>query len=284
MASAAADAPRRKRGPHAFGIDPGSVFCGVAERMNGRVISLERVQFRAPHTGGNDLGHARLIGQVTKWIRENAGRFSDAVIFIEDQPPDAYGREGQAVQYTFQAFFGDQCVPVNAAACKARYGEHFPRHPRYAEFAAHRRAENQKAYDRKNAIEWGRKYIPENVTAEYEKKNPQKKDDAYEAALYALYGEECMIDAEGSLRSEPTPIPRRKRGEVHPRGRPKAKSATPKPKAKSAAKPKAKTAGRKRTASKAVVSSSDDDDDVVDLTNGSAENSRRKGAAKRRRT
>lgn len=284
MAAASRDA----RGPHVFGLDPGSVNGGLAERRNGRVVSLERLQFRAPGTGGDDLGHARLIGQVTDWIRKNAGRFSDSVIFMEDQPPDAYGREGQAVQYTFQAFFGDQCVPVNAAACKARYGEHFPRHPRYMEFPPHRRAENQKAFDRKNAIIFGRKYVPETVKTEYEKKNPTKKDDAYEAALYALYGEECMIDTDGSLRDAPTPIPRRKRNEVHPRGRPAAAKPKAKPKAKAAAKPKAKTAAkpkakpkaktaakpkaRKRTASGKNV---DKEEEVIDLT---------ELATKRRRT
>lgn len=246
MASAAAP-PRHRR---IFGIDPGSVNMGLCERdlERNRVTSLERVQFRAPGAGSNDLGNARLIGQVTAWIRENAARFADSVIFIENQPPDAHGREGQAVQHTFQAFFGAQCVPVNAGAAKARYGEHFPRHPRYAEFPAHRRAENQKAYDRKNAIIFGRKYVPAAVKDEYERKNPAKKDDAYEAALYALYGADCMIDADGTLRAAPTPIPRRKRGDVHPRGRPAAKSA-----GEAAAKPRAKAAAGKRAA-------------VVDLT------------------
>ena len=269
MASASASAAVKRH--RVFGIDPGSVNMGLCERDLSRncVTSLERVQFRAPGTGSNDLGSARLIGQVTAWIRANAARFSDSVIFIENQPPDAHGREGQAVQHTFQAFFGDQCVPVNAGAAKARYGEHFPRHPRYEEFPANRRAENQKAFDRKNAIIFGRKYVPEAVKDEYERKNPKKKDDAYEAALYALYGADCMIDADGTLRDAPTPIPRRKRGDVHPRGRPAAKSASkPKAKAKAAPKPKAKRAASKKRAapSKDVVSSDDDDDDVIDLT------------------
>lgn len=272
---ASAQAPKHSQ---VFGLDPGSVNMGLCEfdRTHNRVTSLERVQFRAPGTGANDLGNARLIGQVTDWIRKNALRFSNSVIFIENQPPSAHGREGQAVQHTFQAFFGDQCVPINPASYKARYAEHFPRHPGYDGFPAHRRIENQKAYDRKNAILSGHKFISASVRDEYEKKNPQKKDDAYEAYWIARYGMDFMFNMDNSLRDTPTPAPRRKRGEAHPRGR--SAKAKPKAKAKAAAKRRASTkrpTAKKRAAPKDEDTVSDSDSDsLIDLTDRTAKRRR----------
>ena len=273
--------PRRIR---AFGIDPGSVNMGLAEYdvTRRRWLSLERVQFRAPGTRGGDIGQARLIKAVADWVSDNLERFHDSLIFIENQPPKAYGEEGQAVQHAFQTLFQDRCIPINAAAMKAHFAEQFPRHPKYATFNPERAVANQKEHDRKSAIIAGRKMIPKAVCDEYELKNPSKKDDAFEAAFYALFGAERMIADDGSLRDKPLPPRRRKRGEVHPRGRPSgASAAAPKrvtapkrpsvPKRattpKSATVPKRASAAAKRASAakrKQPMSSSDDSTDTTE--------------------
>ena len=268
MASAAqAVRPRRIR---AFGIDPGSVNMGLAEYdvTRRRFLSLERVQFREPGTRGGDIGQSRLIKSVADWVSDNLERFHDALLFIEVQPPKAHGEEGQAVQHAFQTLFQDKCIPVNAAAMKAHFAEHFPRHPKYATFTPQRAVENQKAYDRKNAIISGRKLIPKAVCDEYERKNPGKKDDAFEAAFYALFGAERMMADDGSLRDKPLPPRRRKRGEVHPRGRPKSASAAAPsvPKRPSAAAKRASAAKRKQPVSSSDEFLTDPEDAVIDLT------------------
>ncbi len=272
--AAGAARPRRVR---AFGIDPGSVNMGLAEydATRRRFLSLERVQFRAPGTRGGDAGQARLIKSVATWVEANLERFHDSLIFIEIQPPKAHGEEGQAVQHAFQTLFQDRCIPVSAAAMKAHFAEHFPRHPKYASFTPQRAIENQKAYDRKNAIIAGRKLIPKAVCDDYESKNPGKKDDAFEAAFYALFGAERMLHDDGSLRDKPLPPRRRKRGEVHPRGRPSNKSASAAAAPKKV--PKRATAAKR----KHPASSSDDsyltDAEVIDLTRQQPAKKRRRG-------
>ncbi len=263
--------PRRIR---AFGIDPGSVNMGLAEydATRRRFLSLERVQFRASAPRGSrtaDTGQARLIKSVADWVSDNLDRFHDSLIFIENQPPKAYGEEGQAVQHAFQTLFQDRCIPVNAASMKAHFAEHFPRHPKYATFKTRERAvENQKAYDRKNAILAGRKLIPKAVCDDYESKNPGKKDDAFEAAFYALFGAERMMHGDGSLRETPLPPRRRKRSEVHPRGRPSAASASAAPKKtpKRASAPKRVSVPKRASAPKRKRPASSSSDDSTDAT------------------
>jgi hypothetical protein len=299
MAAASGSAGRDRI--RVFGVDPGSVNMGLAEydATRGRVISLERVQFRASGTGGNDAGQARLIKSVVAWIRENLPRFHNSVIFIENQPPEAYGHEGQAVQHAFQTIFVDRCIPVLPESVKQRFGKYFPKHPRIKEFDPHRKRANQYAYDKRNAIINGRQFVPAAVREEYERKNPTKKDDAYDAYWIARYGADFMLMEDGSVRDKPKPAPRLKRGEVHPRGRakrtakaaPKAKPK-PKPKAKAKAKPKARAAPKRSANSKRkkmeqssgsdtedTISYSEDESgssDVVDLTASAPASKRRR--------
>lgn len=281
--SASASASAHAERMTLYGIDPGPVNTGLCEydATHGRVRSLERVQFRESGAGHDDLGSARLISQVTAWINKNVGRFTDSLIFIENQPPESYGQEGQAIQHTFQALFGDRCIPVNPASYKARYGEYFPRHPMYDTFPLHRRAANQKEYDRKNAILSGKQFVPEAIRREYEQKNPKKHDDAYEAYWIARFGNDFMFGDDGKLLDKPKPPTRRKRSEgPHPRGRPSPKAkakAKANPKAKGVAKPKpksrpmakAKSARTKKVTAKGKAEADpdydEDEDDLLSL-------------------
>ncbi len=218
-ASNADGTTRSQRRVRVFGIDPGSVNLGLCEYdvTHDRAMSLERIQLRRSGDKRPDLGNARIIHKLVKWITANADRFYGATVFIESQPSER-GGEIWAVQHAFQAIMDEQCVPVAPAAVKARYAEHFPKHPRYNEFAVHRRQQNQYNYDKKNAKVNGRKFVPEHVRKDYEEKNA-KDDDAYDAFWIARYGRDFLMEKSGVLRATPVPPRRRKRGETNPRPR-----------------------------------------------------------------
>jgi len=221
MAGAGADdavaSPR-----YAIGIDPGTVNCGIAvyDMVAKKCTKLIRAEFRATGTGGDDIGHQRLLISVTAWMQKKRALFDDAVIFIENQPPEAM-REVFAVQAAFQTLFGPRCKAVNPSAYKKRLSMYFPIHPRISEFAPHRRKDNQKAYDRKNAELNGRKLIASEVVDKYEDKNyGHKVDDAFEAFFIAMYGSMTLMRDDGKIARRPTPAPRRKKADgPHKRGR-----------------------------------------------------------------
>ena len=229
-AAAASSEPVRR---YAIGMDPGSVNmgCAVYDLVDKKCIKLMRVQLRAPNTGGDDIGHHRLLQSLAIWMSSQTDLLENSFVFVENQPPEARD-EIVAVQTGLQmgcTMLGVPCRAVNAAAYKARFAEHFQKHPRFYEFQPHRRKENQKAYDRRSAITNGKMLIDRKVVDAYEKetRNAAKNDDAYEAFFIAWYGAIALLgddDDDGGSPSgildKPVPAPRRKVADgPHKRGR-----------------------------------------------------------------
>lgn len=213
-----------KEGQVIIGIDPGPVNCGectirvTSSEM--RVEKLKRIQFREPGADTSDFG-AGVIDAVTKWVTDHAHWFANGeIIFIENQRPDAGTRgtrtgqandflrvEALAVQHAFMTLFGkDRCIVVAPHAVKARYSQHFPRVPDYN--TPKGRAAQYRA-DKRNAILAGRTLTPTEVRDRYERKNPKKKDDAYDALWLAKYGADFFLDEFGHVREKPVKSKRR---------------------------------------------------------------------------
>lgn len=208
------------------GIDPGPVNCGYCRirvtEAGHRVEALERISFRQSGADTSDYGTSVIDG-VTKWISDNSDRFAHGeIIFIENQRPDAgmntrgarFGQandfvrtEALAVQHAFMTIFGgNRCIVVAPHAVKARYSKYFPRVPDYQ--TAKGRAAQYRA-DKKNAIIHGRSKAPKHVRKRYERANPKKLDDAYDAYWIAKYGVDFFLDAAGGVRSKPLKSKRR---------------------------------------------------------------------------
>ena len=268
-ASEEAPAPTAPARRYCIGVDPGSVNMGVAvyDLDKKKCCRLMRVQLRPPGTGGDDIGHHRLMLSLAKWILSERSLFQESFVFVENQPPDARD-EIVGVQHGLQmacTMLGVPCRAVNAGSYKARFDEHFPRHPRFFEFQPHRRKENQKAYDRRSAVSNGKKLIDDAVVSAYERQtaSASKNDDAYEAFFIAWYGAIALVGEDSaSLLPTPRPAPRRKVADgPHQRGRVKKTKAQ----AKREERAKAKAA-----AAATAAASSTDGPEVVDLTTGTA--------------
>ena len=90
--------------------------------------------------------------------------------------------------------FGADCVPVSAHQVKAHFPEIFPALP-----GVKRNSRKQYAEDKKNAVKNGRKEVPGRVKRRYEEKNPDKKDDAYDAYYIAKFGSERRRRKDGDI-------------------------------------------------------------------------------------
>lgn len=204
-----------------FGVDPGTVNCGIAEYdfIKEEAVHLERLQFRKSRKKDDpkketDIGNAKLIETVSQYIIDNRDRFAGKKVFIEDQQSNATKKEGKggwnnpaiaaaqekiakevlAVQHVFQTMLGLDCVPVSAHQVKAHFPEIFPALP-----GCKRNSKKQYAADKRNAVKRGREEVPDQVRQEYETKNPQKKDDAYDAYFIAKFGAERRRTKEGNI-------------------------------------------------------------------------------------
>ena len=212
-----------------FGVDPGPVNCGFCEydATNGEVIELERLSFRKKNVLGyngkkksadTDIGNVNVIDKVVDFIMKNKDRFKDKLIFVEDQQRD--NKEVLAVQHTFQAIFGSRnCFPVAPAAIKACYSDFFPRKEGTESMTPAKRKEVQYAFDKRNAIKGGRKFVPKKVRDDYEQKNPEKKDDAYDAFWVAKFAAEWLIDEQTGQKSESKRKRKRDKNAVNKRPR-----------------------------------------------------------------
>ena len=249
----------------------------VVELETKKCVRLMRAQIREKNTGGDDIGSQRLLILLNRWILREAKLFSQSVVVIENQPPDAQ-REVVAIQHGIQMRLGGRCKAVQAGAYKAIFGDDFPRHPNYFEFKNDKlRKDAQKRYDRRSAVVNGKGRVDPSIVAAYEEENKGEKfDDAYEALYIALYGIKALVSKDGThLLPTPRAAPRRKVADgPHPRGRvavtkaeakraaratlPKAK---PKATAKKATASTTNAAAAAAAAAAAVVTSADKDDD-----------------------
>ncbi len=194
------------------GIDPGPVNCGITtyDPLTGKIETLRKVGFRKKRvkdangkkkSSDTDLGHAKLLEQVTQYITNNENIFSDKLTFIENQFSEdilsnevqgPHKSEAKAIQIAFQALLGkNKCIPVAPNAVKQHFPEYFPRLQGISHLPASKRKTLQYKEDKHNAEFWGRKFTPNDVKNKYEKEN-QKKDDAYDAFWIARYGYECF--------------------------------------------------------------------------------------------
>ena len=184
-----------------FGIDPGSVNCGLCEynATKNLVIKLERISFRNKISldwNGNkksedtDIGNARIIENVVDYL--NDARFKDKLVFIENQKGD--NLEVLSVQYAFQTIFNKNCIPVAPHAIKACYSNYFPSKPGIENLSQNKRKEAQYRFDKTNAIKSGRIFVPKDVRLKYETENPDKKDDAYDAYWVARFASEYLLE------------------------------------------------------------------------------------------
>lgn len=239
-APAAPDAAAAQGPKYIIGFDPGTVNCGMAvyNRRTRKICLLIRLQFRESRPAGespNDPGHIKLQFGTLSVLAEYTDIFADGVVFIEDQPPlyakviaDAQRQtraEVRAVQLTIQTFCMVQGVRVHAVSAmsyKQFMGHVMPHYDQDAtEDDRSIRSDKQKELDRRNAIKWCRANLPTTVVDTYEKSTRnQKKDDAYEAAILALYVADVWFNDDGTMRDERRPLARRKKTDVHPRGRP----------------------------------------------------------------
>ena len=211
-----------------WGVDPGSVNCGLCKlnATSGEVLDLRRVEFRqSQKMAGNghrraadtDLGNGRLMDSVSHYILVTAVKdFTNTLVPIEVQPPTS-DREIVSVQHTFQALMGsDKCLPVSPHAVKAHFSEYFPAKP-----GAKRNSPEQYRYDKRNAIINGRRFVPRRVREKYERENPDKKDDAYDAYWIARFAAERMINPHTGQRAPSGP---RKRARGAANKRPRSRS------------------------------------------------------------
>ncbi len=226
-----------------IGFDPGTVNCGMAvyHIASKKIIGLYRLQFRESRPRGqapNDPGSVKLQMGVLQRLAQQTEIFERSVVFIENQPPlhTRLGSREQMqtreevrdAQMTIQAFClvqGIPILPVSPMTYKQYMAHILPHYdPEGLETDAKVRAATQKTADRETSISWCRENLPKNVVTLYEQSTRnQKKDDAYEAAILALYAASAWIDDSGQLLDEPKQKPRRKKSEVHPRGRPGAR-------------------------------------------------------------
>ena len=239
-AGAAPDATTAQGPKYIIGFDPGTVNCGMAvyNRRTRKICLLLRLQFRASRPAGeppNDPGHIKLQFGTLSVLAEYTDIFSDSVVFIEDQPP-LYAKfiaeaqrqtraEVRAVQLTIQTFCIVQGVrghAISAMSYKQFMGHVMPHYDQEGtEEDRGVRSDKQKELDRRNAIKWCRANLPTTVVDTYEKSTRnQKKDDAYEAGILALYVADVWFNDDGTMRDERKPLARRKKEDVHPRGRP----------------------------------------------------------------
>lgn len=190
-----------------WGIDPGPVNCGMCkyDATRGVALELKRVEFRQSQRMGEngrrraadtDLGNAQLVNSVSQYILVTAAEdFAGCLVPTEVQPPDA-NREAVAVQHAFQALMGsDKCLPVSPHAVKAHFSEYFPAKP-----GVPRNSAEQYRYDKRNAIVNGRRFVPRRVRDKYERENPQKKDDGYDAYWIARFAAERLVDTSTGQR------------------------------------------------------------------------------------
>jgi len=195
------------------GIDPGSVNCGFCEYnvTKGKAIKLERVPFRSQHlldsngrkaSEDTDLGNAKIIRTITKYVEENKTHFDKRLIFIENQKGD--NMEVLAVQYAFQTLFPHTCSPVAPHAIKSCYSDYFPKKPHTEGLSPPRRQEAQYRYDKKNAIKNGRRFVPSKVRIAYDIENPDGKEDGYDAYWITRFAADYLVDIEsGELMKKP---------------------------------------------------------------------------------
>ena len=231
--------PSRPRDGVVIGVDPGSVNCGICayDTTTGEALSLHRVEFRASTAKGkgkagdgdqSDLGNAHLIENVFKYVRRHPDLFRGRLVFVEDQhryqeeKRQRFSKEVLAVQHALQALLGfDWCVPVAPRGVKAYFGEYFPEKPGISSLPADKRQAAQYAYDKRNAVKNGRRFVPLRVQDEYDEENPDKKDDAYDAYWIARYGAERLVDEQtGARLAKPN---RKKRKTKQRRREPKKK-------------------------------------------------------------
>lgn len=186
-----------------IGIDPGSVNCGLCQYNVTKEVprSMHRICFRKSyHTDEKgkkpksafDTGNVKLIDSVVNYISKNKAVFEGKMVFIEDQKGDS--KEILAVQHAFQAILGaERCIPVKPSSIKCAYSDYFPKKPGIEKLSYEKRMQVQYAYDKTNARKNGRSLVPYSVRSKFERANPTKKDDGYDAFWVGKYASEFLI-------------------------------------------------------------------------------------------
>jgi hypothetical protein len=213
-------------------IDPGSVNCSICtyDIQNERVISIDKVSFReSGHIP--DPGYASILGTLSLYLEENKDRLfrkNKGIpfihVFMEDQYEGAHSRynenqqrEVQAIQYAIQFCLGPgTCLAVSASAIKSHFGEYFPaveRPKRKLTFEEEKKLRRQQYYqDKKNAIKYGKQFLPDSMNDEIER---IKQDDPYDALFIAKYAAEKYfkrVDRTTGKEIFPNGINKRKKG------------------------------------------------------------------------
>ena len=217
------------------GIDPGSVNCGIStyNATTDQVHKLQRISFRNKIVKGpdgkkkasdTDLGHAKLVEQVAQYFVANPEFFRN-ITFIENQfsddinsdRRDAHKSEGRAVQLAFQTLLGENCIPVAPHAVKQHFSDYFPKVTGIDHLSLSEQRNKQYYADKRNAKINGRLFTPSAVRIPYEKENPTKKDDGYDAFWIAKYGYECKYKEKEKEKEKKKP--KKKQDNKRPRRR-----------------------------------------------------------------
>lgn len=201
-----------------IGVDPGSVNCGLCQYNVTEDVprSMHRICFRKSYHNDErgkkpkeafDTGNAKLIDSVADYIIGHKRIFEGKMVFIEDQKGDS--KEILAVQHTFQAILGSKrCVPVKPSSIKCTYSDYFPKKPGIEKLPREKRMQAQYAHDKLNAKKNGRKLVPYSVRHKFEKANPDKKDDGYDAFWVGKYASEYLIQKKKKQKSAINKRPR----------------------------------------------------------------------------
>ena len=248
------------------GIDPGSVNCGIStyNATTGQVHKLQRISFRnkivkeldgKKKASDTDLGHAKLVAEVAKYVAANPDFFSN-ITFIENQfsedikseRHDNYKSEGRAVQLGFQTLLGKKCIPVAPHAVKQHFSDYFPKITGIDHLSLSEQRNKQYYADKRNAKINGRLFTPSAVRIPYEKENPSKKDDGYDAFWIAKYGYECKYKDKDKEKKKPkkkqdNKKPRRKNAEKNKNKKERKKEKKKKKKKKKKSKWKKNSTG-----------------------------------------
>ncbi len=216
--------PRMEKPDHfiVVGIDPGSVHTGLCkyDAIERKVLDMDLLQLRP---SGRKANSQEITNALKESMNQEGGvlrRFLQGVdrVGVEDQVHTGNDKQ-MAQQHVLYSEIGkDVCSRVFSHAVKSRFRRYFPldrQSPERLELLDQkwlerygkvdtveaktkrmkkRIASHQKLVNKRNAVKYGRLFVPKEIRHRIDQEHPKKKDDVYDAYWIARYFAEVELE------------------------------------------------------------------------------------------